>query len=64
MASATRTDLIQEVNIIDEILRDPNFAWGVLGGSAFVGLLTRAVLAIRIREHGNDTDKSSAKNEG
>jgi hypothetical protein len=60
-------DLIKEVITIGEILRDPHFAWGVLGGSAFVGLLVRAVPAIRIRENAHireNASKGSAKKGG
>lgn len=32
------------------MLRDPNFAWGVLGGSVFVGILVRATVAVRKRD--------------
>jgi hypothetical protein len=32
------------------MLRDPNFAWGVLGGSAFVGALIYSATAMRQRQ--------------
>jgi hypothetical protein len=32
------------------MLRDPNFAWGVLGGSVFVGTLIYSAALVRQRE--------------
>jgi hypothetical protein len=38
---------------IGAMLRDPNFAWGVLGGSVFVGTLIYSATVVRERQRKN-----------